>query len=103
MGRMLIVCGILVSSLAGCSGLTLGPTIEKKLVVVRAGTAIEVTENTTVKCRLLTPADGKTDIFEQDIGGWVMMHPDHWETLRSEFKRLQIKCGEAKGPPADGR
>lgn len=81
------VWAILACSLLGCS-LTLGPTVEKKAIIVRAGTAIECVEQVEVQARLLK-GDGKTDLFHQDVGGWIMMHPDHWESLKREILRLR--------------
>jgi hypothetical protein len=86
-------CSLLL--LSGCTGFTLGPTVEKKVVIVKAGTAIECQEEVTVKARLLQD-EGSGDVFDQDIGGWVMFHPDHWEALKREVKRLRVKAGEEK-------
>lgn len=77
----------------GCSGLTIGPVVEKKAIIVRAGTAIEIVEQVEVDARLLKK-DGATDIFQQDVGGWVTMHPDHWDALKREVERLRKKAGE---------
>lgn len=87
------VCSLL---LVGCSGLTLGPTVERTAVIVRAGTAVEIVEDVAVTARVLKE-DGTTEEFQQHVGGWITMHPDHWETLKREFARLRIKAGEA-GP-----
>lgn len=72
----------------GCEGLTLGPVITRKAIIVRAGTAIEVVENVSVEARILTD-NGESDVFEQDIGGWITLHPDHWDAVQSEFERLR--------------
>lgn len=96
--RIKIVSTILVCSLlSGCTGLTLGPVIERKAIIVRSGTAIECLDQTTVEARLLKD-EGSVETFRQDIGGWIMLHPDHWESFKKEYKRLQIKAGEAKAP-----
>lgn len=87
-------CSALVL-LQGCSGFALGPTIERKTIIVKAGTAIEVVSQTTVDARLLSDT-GAGDVFEQDVGGWVMMHPDHWDAVKREIKRLRVKAGEEK-------
>jgi len=57
-------------------------------VIVRSGTAIECLENTEVRARVLA-GDGESKVFDQDVGGWIMMHPDHWEALKREIQRLR--------------
>lgn len=85
---MLIACGT-----SGCSGLTLGPTIERRAIIVHPGVGIEILDNVTVEARAIRE-DGPTDTFEQDIGGWIAMPPDHWDTVKREIKRLREKAGE---------
>lgn len=77
---------------SGC-GLTLGPTVEKKAIIVRAGTAIEIIEDEEVMARILT-GDGNSDLFSQNVGGWIAMHPDHWDALKREIDRLKKAVGE---------
>lgn len=84
-------------ALVGCSGFTLGPTIEKRTIIVHAGTGIEILDQVTVKAHLLT--DDGHDTFEQDIGGWVCLHPDHWDAVKREIARLRHKCHEDDPPP----
>ena len=86
-----LVCSLIL--LAGCSGFAIGPTVEIRSIVVRAGVPIEVMENETVDARVMKE-DGPTDIFQQDIGGWITMPPDHWETFKKEYERLKKKAGE---------
>lgn len=92
---MLNAFAILVFSVlpfvAGCGGLTLGPVIEKKAIIVRAGTGIEIVEQTAVEARVLNP-DGPSDLFEQDIGGWIALHPDHWQAVKNEVENLRAEC-----------
>lgn len=80
--RMLLVLLLLLN---GC-GLTLGPVIERKTIIVRAGTAIECLEQIEVKAHTLKRPK---EVFQQDIGGWIIMHPDHWEALKREIERLR--------------
>ena len=80
---------VLVLLLAGCSGLTIGPTVEKRLIVVKAGAPLQVTDQVNVHGRLLT-ADEKSDIIEVDIGGWVVMHPDHWEAVKRTVENARL-------------
>lgn len=81
--------------LPGCGGLTLGPTIERKAIIVNAGVPIEVLENVEVEARVLGP-DGPSETFTQDIGGWITMHPSHYKTVKEEMERLRKKAGEAE-------
>lgn len=80
----------LALALAGCSGLTLGPRVETRVVVIRAGTAVEILENHTLHARVLNAET----TFQQDVGGWIAMHPDHWEALKREVQRLRQQLGE---------
>lgn len=92
-------CAILACSLlaflAGCSsGLTFGPTIERRAIVVRAGTGVEILTQVEVEARVLPESSPenravKSDIFKQDVGGWIALHPDHWESVKREVMRLQ--------------
>lgn len=95
--RTLVLIAALTALIAsqGCSGFTLGPVVEKKAIIVRAGTAIEIVEQIKVEARILRE-DGPSDIFQQDVGGWITMHPDHWEALKREMTRLRKKAGEEK-------
>ncbi len=40
-------------------------------------------ENKTVKIRVI---DGSGDAVKQDIGGWVVMPPSHWEVIKKQLK-----------------
>jgi hypothetical protein len=80
----------------GC--LTIGPVIERKAIIIKAGTAIEVLEQVEVDARVMNRGDSKVDVFRQDIGGWITMHPDHWDSLKREIQRLRKKAGEDGSP-----
>jgi len=83
------VCSLFVICLTGCN-VTLGPRVEKKMIIVQAGTPIEVLTQTVVDCRVLTETGmGEVDVCQQDIGGWIMMHPDHWKSLKLKYKELE--------------
>ena len=86
-------CSALLLGAAGC-GLTLGPVTETRYVVVAPGVPVEVLENKTVRCRVLTDESG--DVVTQDVGGWVAMPPEHWATVKSEITRLRKKAGAVK-------
>jgi hypothetical protein len=67
------------SLLAGCKGgLTLGPTIQREVVVVHAGQPVVIRENVTVKAHR---ADAPDAPFEVDIGGWIAMPPEQFDEL----------------------
>ena len=65
---------------AGCSGVTLGPRVETRYVIVDAGAPLEVLENKTVRARLL---NGTGDAVQQDLGGWVAMPKKHWDRIKA--------------------
>jgi len=79
--------------LHGCSGLTIGPVVEKKAIIVRSGVPIEIVEQVEVEARVLKE-DGPSDLFLQDVGGWITMHPDHWQSIKNEIERLRKKVGK---------
>lgn len=83
----------LILVLCGC-GLTLGPRVETNLIILKPGLPIEILENRTVKAHLLTDKEGAVKIFKQDIGAWISMPPEHWESIKKEMERLRKKCGE---------
>jgi len=90
------VCLILVCSLlAGCS-LTIGPKVENRSIIVKSGVPIECLDQIKVRSHVLTEKDEVTGarVFRQDVGGWIMMHPDHWKSLKAEVERLREKVGE---------
>lgn len=69
----------LASATAGCNGgLTLGPTVERSVVLLKAGQPVQVLENRTVKAR---PLNGPDQVVRVDIGGWVAMPPEHFDEL----------------------
>jgi hypothetical protein len=72
----LVLIGV-ASAIAGC-GLTIGPVVERKVLVVKAGQPVRVLENVTVKAERL--ADGER-LGEVDIGGWIAMPPEHFDEL----------------------
>lgn len=84
----LIACAILACSLIGCD-LTLGPITKTTAVVVKPGTGIECLKNVTVPGRLLAQKDGEYAEIRQDIGGWIMLHPDHWESTKTTIQKLR--------------
>lgn len=92
------ICVLLLALSAGCGGLTIGPVVEKKAIIVHSGTGIEITEDVTVHGHALKPDDkeGPVDTFEVNVGGWIAVHPDHWAALKNEYHRLRVKAGEEK-------
>lgn len=67
------------SVIGGCNGgLTLGPTVERSVVLLKAGQPVQILENRTVKAR---PLSGPEQVVRVDIGGWVAMPPEHFDEL----------------------
>jgi len=83
-------------TLAGCS-FTLGPVVERRAIIIQSGTGIEILENVKVEGRAVGKDDKEgedIDTFEQSIGGWFAFHPDHWQSIKNEIKRLKKLAGE---------
>lgn len=91
----ILACSLLVLVLAGCD-ISLGPKIEKRAIMVYPGVPVEIIQSAKVECHTLakTEKEGETDVFKQDVAGWVAMPPDHWRSLKAEVQRLRKKCGE---------
>lgn len=88
--RTLLILSIAaIATASGCAGLMLGPVVERRVIIVRAGVPIEITDQIKVHGHVLKEDGTSTDIVEVDIGGWVAMHPDHWEALKREVRRLR--------------
>jgi len=68
----------------GCSG-TLGPRVETKYVILKAGRPGRVLENQRVKVQALND----DTIKEVDIGGWIVMPPEHFEALKRAVEENQ--------------
>lgn len=88
-----LACSLILLGCGGCN-LTLGPQASVTTVIVEEGAPIECLENRKVKACLFDGADGDTQTFKQEIGGWVMMPPKHWKAVKEELIRLRRKCGE---------
>ncbi|MCK6470885.1 MAG: hypothetical protein L6Q38_02520 [Nitrospira sp.] len=69
---------------SGCSGVSLGPQVRTEYVILHAGRPMKVLENSKVKGRTI---DGTGDAVEQNVGGWVMMPEDHWESVKRGLER----------------
>jgi hypothetical protein len=83
--RLLLIIAVMISCWLslGC-GLTLGPTVETRYVVIHPGRPLEVLENQTIDGRVL---DGSGEAVKQDIGGWVAMPADHWEAVKRRLEK----------------
>ncbi len=86
-----LVCSLSI----GCPGLTLGPVVERRVIVVRAGVPIQILDQVEVRGRVISE-DG-VDVVTQDIGGWIVMHPDHWDTVKEEVNRLRERIADLEG------
>lgn len=69
---------------SGCTGLTLGPQVRTEYTIVHVGKPLQVLESSKVKGRVL---DGTGDAVDQDIGGWVVMPPDHWDAVKRTLEK----------------
>jgi len=81
MATMTLIC--LLSAASGC-GLTLGPVTKTEYVLIHPGKPLTALENKTVRARVL---DGTGDAVKQDIGGWIMLPPDHWEAIKKRLEK----------------
>ena len=75
----------LCSTLLGC-GVTanLGPQTKTEYILVHPGNPLQVMENRTV---LGKPLGGDGAAQKQDVGGWIMMPPDHWKVVKEELEK----------------
>lgn len=76
---------MLTCALSGCTGLTVGPQVETRYLIIHPGRPLVVLDQVTVAGRVM---DGTGDAVKQDVGGWVMMPPDHWDSVK---KALEAK------------
>lgn len=72
--------------LSGCSGLSLGPQVRTDYVMIHQGRPLKVLQTVTVTGRVL---DGTGDTVQQQVGGWVMMPPDHWDAVKTDLEAYQ--------------
>ncbi len=83
--RRLLTIGVMTSCFAtsGC-GLTLGPKVGTEYVILHPGLPMQVLENSKMKGRTL---DGTGDAVQQEVGGWIMMPPSHWEAIKRNLEK----------------
>ena len=86
----ILACSLLLVSVSGC-GLTIGPVVENKAIIVKPGVVMEVLENKKVKCHVMTEKDGEINVIKQDIGGWLVIPPEHWQSLKKELETARGK------------
>lgn len=80
---LLLLAMTIACMTSGCD-VTLGPKTKTEYVLVHTGKPLEVLENRSVKGRVL---DGSGAAVQQDVGGWVMMPPDHWEAVKRRLEK----------------
>ena len=93
---------LLMSALAMMLGLTscnsfierIGPVEKDTVVVLYPGKVCQVVENVTVKVK----AQGANGFTDQDIGGWIVMPPQHFNALMLRLKQFQEKNKQPEGP-----
>ncbi len=88
--KSLLIPALMLSFLmnSGCTGVTLGPQVRTEYTIVHVGKPLQVLESSTVKGRVL---DGSGDAVNQDVGGWIMMPPDHWEVVKRNLEKGAAK------------
>lgn len=103
----ILVCSLLLVILCGCD-VTIGPKVGNNAIIVKAGTGIEVLDAAVVHAHLLKDAKAEDDgekVFKQDIGGWIALHPDHWESVKNTIRKLRQQRDELRAkaglPPID--
>lgn len=72
-------------SISGCGGVTLGPRVEIRYVIVKPGQPIRILENKTVRGERLDGEPGSAPI---DIGGWIAMPPEHWDAVKERLEKV---------------
>lgn len=72
----------LLLSMTAC---TIGPTTEVRYVIVHAGQPMRAMANQSIDGERMDGAG----ITSQDVGGWVMMPPDHWAAIEKIVKQAQ--------------
>lgn len=65
------------------TGCVIGPTVEVRHVLIHPGQPLRVLDNVTVSGERL---DGG-GAAEHDIGGWVVMPPDHWAAIKAIIEK----------------
>ena len=81
---LLLAVTMLCSATSGCSGVSLGPQVKTEYVILHPGRPMVVLENVKLKGRVV---DGSGDAVEQDVGGWLMMDPSHWEAVKRGLEK----------------
>lgn len=83
--KILLVAAVMLTCLlnAGC-GLRIGPEVKETYTILHPGRPMEVLKNAKVTGRLI---DGTGQAVTQDVGGWVMMPPEHWAAIRRALEK----------------
>ena len=94
--RLMLCGGLMLSCLTSCS-VTLGPRAETRIVIVRPGRAMQVTQDVEVS-GIFAGADQEV---KQRIGGWIVMPREHYEALmravQAAAPKEPEKSDEGKG------
>ncbi len=83
---------MIASVLVMLSGCTLGPVEETRYVIVHAGQPIRILTNESATGERLDGAG----VASFDIGGWVAMPPDHWETIKTILEAKGMSTEKVK-------
>ena len=76
---------LLILSSLSATGCTIGPTVEVRHVLIHPGQPLRVMENVTVEGERLDGGGAAS----HDVGGWIMMPPDHWAAVEKIVKQAQ--------------
>ena len=79
----------------GCAGVTLGPQVRTEYTILHPGRPMQVLDGITVQGRAL---DGSGDAVRQDVGGWIMMPPDHWAAIQRALERPPLMEEHSETP-----
>jgi len=71
------LCAVAMLVSIATSGCTIGPRVETRWVILTPGLPARVMEHVRVQTTTLNGEEHA----EQDIGGWVVMPPEHWELM----------------------
>jgi hypothetical protein len=82
-----LMTSCLLISVSGCD-LTLGPKVKTVYTLIQPGKPLEVLESMKARGRVV----GSTgDPVMQDIGGWIVMPPEHWDAIERALKELETR------------
>jgi len=85
-----LFCPILASVCLG--GCTIGPKVETRYIILKPGAPGEILKNVRVPIQTLKSGEV---IDSVDIGGWIVMPPEHFEALRKAVEEAVEEADHA--------